>query len=186
MTLWTVGRDVTAQDPTLEVERLQVRSRGIDGVAKLVGHRQITSSTEMRKGLKFGEPHKFRLSDLVFSGTSRDVTVQDPTLDEHSSSSLTVIKSLMTRPTGDIKWQENILSSHSFSPELSETGSGTPLDASFLVNGIAMYSIPKVDFPACDGFDADVPPGMFEESRRLRSKEETCAACRTPIPSASL
>ncbi|KAG5998206.1 hypothetical protein E4U52_001354 [Claviceps spartinae] len=43
----------------------QARSRGVEGVAKFVGHRQITSTTELRQGLTFGKQHKFRLTDLA-------------------------------------------------------------------------------------------------------------------------
>ncbi|KAG6231573.1 hypothetical protein E4U34_003808 [Claviceps purpurea] len=49
-----------------EVDHLkQAQSCRVEGVAKLVGYRHITSTTEMREGLTFGKQHKFRLSDLV-------------------------------------------------------------------------------------------------------------------------
>ena len=36
------------------------RERGVKGVAKLFGHRQITNIANMREGLKFGKPYAFR------------------------------------------------------------------------------------------------------------------------------
>ncbi|KAI1422804.1 serine/threonine-protein kinase Sgk2 [Xylaria sp. FL1777] len=45
----------------LEVEQLKLaEGRGVKGVARVVAHRQITTIAEMREGLEFPKPHKFR------------------------------------------------------------------------------------------------------------------------------
>ncbi|KAI0904635.1 serine/threonine-protein kinase Sgk2 [Ustulina deusta] len=45
----------------LEVEQLKLaEGRGVKGVARVVAHRQITTIAEMREGLAFPKPHKFR------------------------------------------------------------------------------------------------------------------------------
>lgn len=38
----------------------RARQRNVQGVARLVGYRKITSISELRSGLTFGEPHKFQ------------------------------------------------------------------------------------------------------------------------------
>ncbi len=45
----------------LEVEQLKLaEERGVEGVAKMVAHRRITTITEMREGLVFLSAHRFR------------------------------------------------------------------------------------------------------------------------------
>lgn len=45
----------------LEVEQLKLaEERGVKGVAKLVAHRRITTIADMREGLVFPNPHRFR------------------------------------------------------------------------------------------------------------------------------
>ncbi|TGJ83761.1 hypothetical protein E0Z10_g5007 [Xylaria hypoxylon] len=45
----------------LEMEQLELaEGRGVKGVARVVAHRQITTIAEMREGLEFPKPHKFR------------------------------------------------------------------------------------------------------------------------------
>ncbi|KAI0402797.1 serine/threonine-protein kinase Sgk2 [Xylaria palmicola] len=45
----------------LEVEQLKLaEERGVKGVARVVAHHQITTIAEMREGLEFPKPHKFR------------------------------------------------------------------------------------------------------------------------------
>ncbi|RWA06396.1 hypothetical protein EKO27_g8714 [Xylaria grammica] len=45
----------------LEVEQLKLaEGRGVKGVARVVAHHQITTIAEMREGLEFPKPHKFR------------------------------------------------------------------------------------------------------------------------------
>ena len=45
----------------LEVEQLKLaEGRGVKGVARVVAHYQITTIAEMREGLEFPKPHKFR------------------------------------------------------------------------------------------------------------------------------
>ncbi|KAI0798918.1 serine/threonine-protein kinase Sgk2 [Xylaria sp. FL0064] len=51
----------------LEVEQLRVAEmRGVEGVARVVAHRQITTIAELRKGLEFRECHKFCNEDVHF------------------------------------------------------------------------------------------------------------------------
>ena len=46
-----------------EADHLRLaRKKGVKGVASLLGHRQITSIEEMRKGLAFPDPHHFRIT----------------------------------------------------------------------------------------------------------------------------
>ncbi|KAL8747174.1 MAG: hypothetical protein Q9190_000914 [Brigantiaea leucoxantha] len=45
--------------PEADLLRL-ARERGVEGVANLFGHHQITSIADMRDGLTFGKPHAFR------------------------------------------------------------------------------------------------------------------------------
>ncbi|KAI0431092.1 serine/threonine-protein kinase Sgk2 [Xylaria sp. FL1042] len=51
----------------LEVDQLKLaEGRGVKGVARVVAHRQITTIAEMREGLEFPEPHKFRDNAVHF------------------------------------------------------------------------------------------------------------------------
>ncbi|OXV05343.1 hypothetical protein Egran_06889, partial [Elaphomyces granulatus] len=52
---WTSNR----RKPEADLLRL-ARSRGVEGVAMLIGHRRITSINEMRSGLIFTKPYSFR------------------------------------------------------------------------------------------------------------------------------
>ena len=49
--------------PEADLLRL-VRERGVEGVARLVGHHRITSIANIREGLKFGKPYAFRNTTL--------------------------------------------------------------------------------------------------------------------------
>ena len=49
--------------PEADLLRL-ARERGVQGVAKLLGHHRITSIADMREGLKFGKPYAFRNTTL--------------------------------------------------------------------------------------------------------------------------
>ncbi|KAI1357851.1 serine/threonine-protein kinase Sgk2 [Xylaria arbuscula] len=52
----------------LEVEQLKLaEERGVKGVARVVAHRQITTIAEMREGLEFPKPHKFRDDAVHFN-----------------------------------------------------------------------------------------------------------------------
>lgn len=51
------------RQPEADLLRL-ARERGVKGVAKLFGHRHITSIADMRKGLKFSKPYTFRNTTL--------------------------------------------------------------------------------------------------------------------------
>ncbi|KAI1262889.1 serine/threonine-protein kinase Sgk2 [Xylariaceae sp. FL1019] len=51
----------------LEVEQLKLaQDRGVKGVARVVAHSQITTIAELRKGLEFGERHRFRDEEVHF------------------------------------------------------------------------------------------------------------------------
>ncbi|KAI1195731.1 serine/threonine-protein kinase Sgk2 [Nemania serpens] len=51
----------------LEVEQLKLaEERGVKGVARVVAHRQITTIAEIREGLEFPNPHKFRDDAIHF------------------------------------------------------------------------------------------------------------------------
>ncbi|KAJ2996584.1 hypothetical protein NUW58_g927 [Xylaria curta] len=51
----------------LEVEQLKLaEEKGVKGVARVVAHRQITTIAEMREGLEFPKPHKFRDDAVQF------------------------------------------------------------------------------------------------------------------------
>ncbi|KAF3352309.1 hypothetical protein ACHAQF_008839 [Verticillium nonalfalfae] len=51
----------------LEVEQLKLaEERGVQGVAKLVAYRQITTIAELREGLEFRERHRFRNETVQF------------------------------------------------------------------------------------------------------------------------
>jgi hypothetical protein len=49
----------------LEVEQLRLaEKRGVQGVARVVAHRRITTIAELRKGLEYGDRHRFRNEDV--------------------------------------------------------------------------------------------------------------------------
>jgi len=51
----------------LEVEQLKLaEERGVQGVARVVAHRQITTIAELREGLEFRERHRFRNETVHF------------------------------------------------------------------------------------------------------------------------
>ncbi|QUC21793.1 uncharacterized protein UV8b_06034 [Ustilaginoidea virens] len=51
----------------LEVEQLKLaEERGVEGVARVVAHRRITTIAELREGLEFGEHHRFRSETVQF------------------------------------------------------------------------------------------------------------------------
>ncbi|XP_044714508.1 kinase [Hirsutella rhossiliensis] len=50
-----------------EVDHLKLAGeKGVEGVARVVAHRQITTIADMRKGLEFPKPHGFRDEDVHF------------------------------------------------------------------------------------------------------------------------
>ncbi|KMP09338.1 hypothetical protein CIHG_06230 [Coccidioides immitis H538.4] len=59
---WTSDR----QKPEAELLKL-ANQRGVEGIARLVGHRSITSIKEMRAGLMFEKPYSFRGSSSAGS-----------------------------------------------------------------------------------------------------------------------
>ncbi|KAI1093444.1 serine/threonine-protein kinase Sgk2 [Rostrohypoxylon terebratum] len=53
----------------LEVEQLNLaQEMGVEGVARVVAHRRITTIAEMREGLLFSAPHHFQDEDVHFDG----------------------------------------------------------------------------------------------------------------------
>ncbi|KAG6092221.1 hypothetical protein E4U30_005694 [Claviceps sp. LM220 group G6] len=121
-----------------EVKHLkQARSRGVEGMAKLVGYRRITSTTELRQGLTFGKQHKLRLTDLVppkipggasASKPSQSVRLSLPRHSIHHSRStnlpytrfLSRVSSGVAEPdpksSGKEPWENRIFSCHIISP----------------------------------------------------------------------
>ena len=54
----------------LEVEQLKLaEAMGVEGVARIVAHRRITTIAEMREGLQFSAAHRFRGEDVYFDDT---------------------------------------------------------------------------------------------------------------------
>ncbi|KAG6084752.1 hypothetical protein E4U16_001117 [Claviceps sp. LM84 group G4] len=55
----------------LEVEQLKLaEAMGVEGVARVVAHRRITTIAEMREGLQFSAAHRFRGEDVHFDDPS--------------------------------------------------------------------------------------------------------------------
>ncbi|KAG5951509.1 hypothetical protein E4U57_006869 [Claviceps arundinis] len=114
----------------LEVEYLQqARSRGVEGVAKFVGHRQITSTTELRQGLTFGKQHKFRLTDLAppkipggasASKPSQSVKsglgIEHMTISSAQNDASSGVAGLDPDSPGKEPWEERVFSCHLISP----------------------------------------------------------------------
>ena len=51
----------TSDKRPLEADHLRLaREKGVEGIAKLIGHQRITSISELRSGLTFPSPHRFR------------------------------------------------------------------------------------------------------------------------------
>lgn len=53
------------------VDIRQAKTRGVEGIAKLIGHRSITSIDEMRSGLTFKKPYSFRSAPAAASSYSQ-------------------------------------------------------------------------------------------------------------------
>ncbi|PVH92748.1 serine/threonine-protein kinase Sgk2 [Periconia macrospinosa] len=57
----------------LEVEHLKLaEAMGVEGVARVVAHRQITTIAELREGLQFPTAHRFRGEDVHFDDLPRN------------------------------------------------------------------------------------------------------------------
>ncbi|KAI1271423.1 serine/threonine-protein kinase Sgk2 [Xylaria sp. FL0933] len=55
----------------LELDQLKrVKEKGVQGVAKVVAYRQITTIAELRKGLQFPKPHRFQGGTIHFQDLS--------------------------------------------------------------------------------------------------------------------
>ncbi|KAL2884582.1 Protein kinase domain protein [Ceratocystis lukuohia] len=73
----------------LEVEQLkQAEAMGVEGVARVVAHRQITTIAEMREGLRFSAAHPFRSEDVYFhdSLTTMSMSTKRRSSADHTSS----------------------------------------------------------------------------------------------------
>lgn len=114
----------------LEVEHLKLaESRGVEGLAKLIAHRQITSIKELREGLDFPARHRFRNEDAqAGSPSSAQARLsmnsrKRKSSSAHASSSLSGLKrqrSAATTPSlyrpGDDQWDNRIYSCLVISP----------------------------------------------------------------------
>ncbi|KAI1477045.1 hypothetical protein F4774DRAFT_215568 [Daldinia eschscholtzii] len=125
----------------LEVEQLnRAQAMGVEGVAKVVAHRRITSIAEMREGLLFSAAHRFRGEDVQsdkplsttssMSTTNKRKSSDDHALDNVSSSkrrrsrnqkSKLITKSISkTKPSlytpGEDLWENRIYSCLVISP----------------------------------------------------------------------
>ncbi|KAG6281959.1 hypothetical protein E4U09_000847 [Claviceps aff. purpurea] len=59
----------------LEVEQLRrAEAMGVEGVARVVAHRRITTIAEMREGLQFPAAHRFRGEDVQFGDPPTNTT----------------------------------------------------------------------------------------------------------------
>ncbi|KAG5985582.1 hypothetical protein E4U52_001176, partial [Claviceps spartinae] len=59
----------------LEVEQLKLaEAMGVEGVARVVAHRRITTIAEMREGLQFPAAHRFRSEDVQFGDPPTNTT----------------------------------------------------------------------------------------------------------------
>ncbi|KAG6267331.1 hypothetical protein E4U48_005129 [Claviceps purpurea] len=107
----------------------QAQSCRVEGVAKLVGYRHITSTTEMREGLTFGKQHKFRLSDLVPSKIPGGASASKPLQAGKSALGIEYLAILSTKndassavaepdpdSPGNELWEERKFSCHLISP----------------------------------------------------------------------
>src|SRR5271170_5600745 len=66
------GKQVVKLSWTSEADHLRrARDHGVEGVAKLLAHRHITSIAELRDGLTFPEPLRFRSASYDSSGFSK-------------------------------------------------------------------------------------------------------------------
>ncbi|OTB09701.1 hypothetical protein K445DRAFT_323716, partial [Daldinia sp. EC12] len=125
----------------LEVEQLnRAQAMGVEGVAKVVAHRRITSIAEMREGLLFSAAHRFRGEDVQsdkplsttssMSTTNKRKLSDDHALDNMPSSkrrrfcsqksklttkSISKIKSSLYTPGEDL-WENRIYSCLVISP----------------------------------------------------------------------
>ncbi|KAL9123118.1 MAG: hypothetical protein Q9187_000331 [Circinaria calcarea] len=71
---WTSDK----RKPEADLLRL-AHERGVEGIAKLIGHRDITSVDEMRSGLKFNNSYSFRNAPSAASSISRSLSQSQPT-----------------------------------------------------------------------------------------------------------
>ncbi|KJZ68312.1 hypothetical protein HIM_12297 [Hirsutella minnesotensis 3608] len=70
---WTSDR----RKPEADLLRL-ARQRGVEGIARLIGHQRITSINEMRSGLSFTKPYSFRGLSSVASSFSQSFSQSQP------------------------------------------------------------------------------------------------------------
>jgi len=71
-----------------EVEQLKLaEANGVEGVARLVAHRQITTIAEMREGLQFSAAHRFRSEDVRFDNlpTNTNTSSKRKSSSDHTS-----------------------------------------------------------------------------------------------------
>ncbi|KJZ69638.1 hypothetical protein HIM_10977 [Hirsutella minnesotensis 3608] len=95
---WTSDR----RKPEADLLRL-ARQRGVEGIARLIGHRRITSINEMRSGLTFTKPYSFRgLSSVAPSFSQSSSKSQPPNALSRSFSELHGL-SIADRPLGKRK-----------------------------------------------------------------------------------
>lgn len=72
----------------LEVEQLKLaEAMGVEGVARVVAHRRITTIAEMREGLQFSTAHRFRGEDVHFDDlpTNTNTSSKRKSSSDHTS-----------------------------------------------------------------------------------------------------
>ncbi|KAL2889205.1 serine/threonine-protein kinase Sgk2 [Ceratocystis lukuohia] len=110
----------------LEVEQLKrAEAMGVEGVARVVAHRQITTIAEMREGLRFSAAHPFRSEDVYFhdSLSTMSMSTKRKSSADHTSSNASGSKrrrSSNTKPSlytpGENLWENKIYSCLVVSP----------------------------------------------------------------------
>ncbi|KAL2886035.1 Protein kinase domain protein [Ceratocystis lukuohia] len=110
----------------LEVEQLKrAEAMGVEGVARVVAHRQITTIAEMREGLRFSAAHPFRSEDVYYhdSLTTMSMPTKRKSSADHTSSNASGSKrrrSSNTKPSlytpGEDLWENRIYSCLVVSP----------------------------------------------------------------------
>ncbi|KAL2885823.1 Protein kinase domain protein [Ceratocystis lukuohia] len=110
----------------LEVEQLKrAEAMGVEGVARVVAHRQITTIAEMREGLRFSAAQPFRSEDICFhdSLTTMSMSTKRRSSADQTSSNASGSKtrrSSNTKPSlytpGENLWENRIYSCLVVSP----------------------------------------------------------------------
>jgi len=83
-----------------EADHLRLaREKGVEGIARLIGYQRITSISELRSGLTFSSPHRFR--DGTASATASFSQTQDQSFGPIQNLSISKTSSKRKRPGDD-------------------------------------------------------------------------------------